>query len=541
MADASTRKKTIYITDVPDDYIKITSGLGTSNPNCVLIVPCSLNDEVYGVIELAAFTPLKSFEIEFVEKLGESIASTISSVRISEKTTKLLKASQIQSEELAAQEEELRQNLEEMETTQEDLKRQMSENAEIRENLAKETALLDALMDNLLDLIYFKDKQCRFIRVTKSMIHLHKLHSYDEIIGKSDFDFAVKEEAQHYYDDEQKIMKTGIPMINQIQKETRLDGTIQYTSTSKYPLYDTNGNIMGTFGLTKDVTETKVMEESAKKQNQELIAQKEELEKHMAANNDAQLKLSKETALLDSLMNTLRDLIYFKDKESKFIRITKSMLSIFKAKSTDEIVGKSDFDYQLKEEAQKYYDDEQRIIKTGIPIIDQIQKETRYDGRIQYTTTSKYPLIDASGEVIGTFGFTKDITEYKALEEKARQKEIEINSMLDAIKRSAITIEYDTKGFITDVSDNMLSLTGLKREKVIGMHYKDGIDLSSKNEKEYKKMWDQILKGEVIKETNKITINKKTISLLETYNPIKNENGAVVKVLKIAFDLTAYL
>jgi PAS domain S-box-containing protein len=526
-------KKTIYLTDVPDDYIKITSGLGTANPNCVLIVPCTLNDQVYGIIELAAFTPLKPYEIEFVEKLGESIASTISSVRISEKTTKLLRASQVQSEELAAQEEELRQNLEEMETTQEDLKRQMAENAEIRENLAKETALLDCLMENSLDLIYFKDRESRFIRVTKSMLKIFNMTSYDQLYGKTDFDFAVKEEAQHYYDDEQKIIRTGIPIINQLQRETRHDGSIQYTVTSKYPLMDSNGNIIGTFGLTKDVTSTKVVEEEAKKQAEELRIKNEQ-------NLKIQEKLAKETALLDSLMNTLHDLIYFKDRESRFTRVTKSMLNFLNVKSFSELEGKSDFDFAVKEEAQKYYDDEQRIMKTGVPIIDQIQKETRRDGSIEYTTTSKYPLVDSNGEVIGTFGFTKDITEYKKLEDKAVETEKKIETILGALNLSSILMTFNNLGEIIDVNDHFLKLTGLKRNQVIGKTFTDGIVAGNTKIAEQKKKWSKLMKGESIKELNQFILNKKEYWFDETFTPVKNQNDEVEQVIKVGFDVTAY-
>ena len=247
-------RKTIYLTEVPEDYVKITSGLGTANPRCILIVPCILNDEMFGVIEIASFNELKPYEIEFVEKLGESIASTVSSVKVTEKTSKLLKASQLQREDLSSQEEELRQNLEEMQATQEDLRRQMEENTSMREALTKEQVLMDSLMDNVNDYIYFKDIDGKFIRVSKSYLSLVKANSYEEVVGKSDFDFcASQDDAQRFYSDEQQIIKSKKPILNQIQKEHRLD-TIIYTSTSKYPLFDTSGNVVGTFGLTTDVT-----------------------------------------------------------------------------------------------------------------------------------------------------------------------------------------------------------------------------------------------------------------------------------------------
>ena len=253
-------RRTIYLKEIPDDYAKITSGLGTSNPRCILIVPCILNDEILGVIEIASFNELKPHEIEFVEKIGESIGSTVANVRVAEKTSKLLQSSQLQKEELTAQEEELRQNLEEMQATQEDLRRQMEDNAIIRDELAKEKSLMDSLMENINDTIYFKDLDSKFVKVSRSYLKTVDINNYDEAIGKSDFDFCKdQDEAQRYYDDEQRIIRTGQPIINQIQRELRNSGVI-YTSTSKYPLYDANGNIIGTFGLTTDVTNSKLVD-----------------------------------------------------------------------------------------------------------------------------------------------------------------------------------------------------------------------------------------------------------------------------------------
>lgn len=133
----------IYITDVPQNYIKITSGLGDANPNAVLIVPLKVNEQIYGVVEIATFGAFQDFEIEFVKRIAESIASTISSVKINARTQRLLSESQQMTEEMRAQEEEMRQNMEELQATQEEMQRNQTESSAAMEVINNSTAMAD--------------------------------------------------------------------------------------------------------------------------------------------------------------------------------------------------------------------------------------------------------------------------------------------------------------------------------------------------------------------------------------------------------------
>ena len=143
-------KKTTYMKKVPQNYVKITSGMGGANPNNILIVPLISNENIYGVLELASFKEITQHQIDFVERNAESIASAISSVKLNENTKKLLQESQVATEQLRAQEEEMRQNMEELAATQEEMKRRQDE-------LLNNEAKIKVIYENAFDAIIIAD------------------------------------------------------------------------------------------------------------------------------------------------------------------------------------------------------------------------------------------------------------------------------------------------------------------------------------------------------------------------------------------------
>ncbi|MBN2663354.1 MAG: GAF domain-containing protein [Bacteroidales bacterium] len=136
-------KDTIYVTEVPDDYMFITSGLGTDKPKSILIVPLQFNEITYGVIELASFKNFENYKIDFVEKISETIASAISTAKINERTTKLLEESNEKSKRLEQQEIQARENIAKVQKEIGEIEKSYKELTEEKERILKELALKD--------------------------------------------------------------------------------------------------------------------------------------------------------------------------------------------------------------------------------------------------------------------------------------------------------------------------------------------------------------------------------------------------------------
>ncbi len=138
------------------------------------------------------------------------------------------------------------------------------------ELLHKSHFFLDALMENTSDFIYFKDENSRFLKTSRSQTDSFGLEKPEDVIGKTDFDFFEDKHAQKAYEDEQMIIATGVPLINMEEEEVWLKGNETWASTSKWPLRDDTGRIIGTFGISRDISQKKRDEEKLKAYSKEL-------------------------------------------------------------------------------------------------------------------------------------------------------------------------------------------------------------------------------------------------------------------------------
>jgi PAS domain S-box-containing protein len=255
--------------------------------------------------------------------------------------------------------------------------------AELRR--AREHELLKSLMDTIPDSVYFKDEENRFILVNKAKAE-HSNVSPETMIGKTDFDYFPPEQAQRIVDDENAIMRSGQAIIDKLEHLESGDGSERWVSVTKIPRYNDEGDIIGTMGISRDVTEWKRTEE----------------------------ELTRNMELLQTLLDANPDRVSFKDVQNRFILVNRAEATHWKV-CPEVMIGKTDFDFLPIDQAQKASDDDRKVLQTGVPIRNTVEKTIGADGTEQWFSVTKVPRFDRAGTIIGTLCISRDVTEWKRL------------------------------------------------------------------------------------------------------------------------------
>ncbi len=241
---AAYERATLYITDVPEEYVNITSGLGKANPRALLIVPLILNDDVMGVLEIVSFNKFEQYQIDFVKKAGGSIASTIASLKISEHTAQLLEQTKSQAGELTEKEEELRQQMEEMQATQE----------EAAKREAEMSGMITAI--NSIAFVAELDMEGNITSINNAYAKLLEMPK-QQIIGKKQGFFEIGDDQQRIQSFEQlwAKMRKGIP--HKQEQKIDINNKTYWLSEVYTPIKDSDGEPQRVINIAMDITHLK--------------------------------------------------------------------------------------------------------------------------------------------------------------------------------------------------------------------------------------------------------------------------------------------
>ena len=254
--------------------------------------------------------------------------------------------------------------------------------------LREAESIVQSLADCLPINVLIKDLRGRRVFVNRGYLELHQARRED-VLGKTDAELLPHDVARKFQEDDAKVLRTGA-VLRGIE-ELRFSGRRpQLIERIKAPLRDAAGGIVGVQVIFWDVTERLATTES----------------------------LDLEQRLLTSLMDSIPDAIYFKDRQSRFLRISRAMADKFGLRGPEAAIGKTDADIFSSEHAQQALRDEQRIMRTGVPLVAKIEKETWADREDTWVSSTKMPLRDKHGEVLGTFGISRDVTEQKRAEDQ---------------------------------------------------------------------------------------------------------------------------
>lgn len=260
----------------------------------------------------------------------------------------------------------------------------------------------NALMDSLPSWIYFKDRESKFLRVNKALSDYSGMAVAD-MVGKTDAEFLDETSATSNREDEIRIIACGIGRERFIEKETLPGGGDAWVLTSKHPLRDKQGRIIGTFGVSSNVTEMV----------------------------ETQHALEKERNTLRTLLDSIPDSIYIRDREGSYIVVNRALADLVGAEDPKGVTGKTPYDFFPADEARNFIEEDAEVMEAGETVVNPSSIVRSRTGEARHLITTKVPVRDREGNVFGILGINRDVTEQEKAREAVRQTEHRMQEIVD--------------------------------------------------------------------------------------------------------------
>ncbi|MDX2195116.1 MAG: PAS domain-containing protein [Cytophagales bacterium] len=227
VGQAYLEKDAIYMTQVPENYTYITSGLGDAAPRNVMIIPVLYNNVVIAVVEIASFKIYSNLEKELIEKCCNALGAALSTISINDRTKKLLETAQIQAEQMKSQEEEMRQNMEELHATQEEMQRKQKESDEAKE-------LLETLVNHVQGVLYRTEAE-----VSRPLQYINQ--SASDLFGYSAEDILSQKVplSMYIHPDDLNAIQASLSLAIETHSTYELHYRLRHTNAQYIPVRDT--------------------------------------------------------------------------------------------------------------------------------------------------------------------------------------------------------------------------------------------------------------------------------------------------------------
>ena len=450
--------QSIYLVEIPEDYVAITSSLGSAKPNALLVMPLKVNGKVFGILELATFGKYEPHEIELVEKLAESIASTISTVRINESTRILLEKTQQQTEEMRAQEEEMRQNMEELEATQEEMRRkekhiqtmldsekkrneisnknrqahiELSKKADIQEG--KWEGALEKLTTSIAKQLVVSRSSVWSYSPAEKKLKCERL--FDNVAKKFGAEAEwVGKDYPGYFEaiTSEEIIRAKDAHIHTATRDLAESYLIPrgIQSMLTVPFFN-EGKITGIL-VCENLEQKEWTDEDVEflKACSDLVT----LTYNNRRINTTLDKLSDDQETMQTIIDNIPRAVFWKGKDLRFQGCNKIFAQVAGLKSYLELVGRTDYEMPWKEHGDAYRADDLAVMNSRKARLDLEEKNVNNEGKVSWVLTSKVPVMNKHGEVVAVLGMFEDITERKV-------KEADITSKLKELEHLKSMVE----------------------------------------------------------------------------------------------------
>ncbi len=534
---AAKNGKVLYFSSDDNFESHTESSLSKIDAEVLLVQPLIQNEKVEGVLELTSLDALSKDKREFLEELSDSMAGTLVTLRNQVRIQDLFQQAQQRQEELQAQEEEMRQNVEELQATQEEMKRlqKQAENSEKR---------IRSMMNNIPMgvVVLLKDKTPFFANQQAEKLLDRDFNEIDRLESVTDeFNFK-KAGTEARYEKEEEMMNAIFAgeekRVDDVEM-VREDGSRVPLELTGAAVRNDNGEVSFIIITLADISDRKLQEQEIRAQNEELGAREEEMRQNLEEleatqeqMKHTQQRAERQKLILDAILDSNEDTIIAVDTDMKILAVNKVVRDQYEASGIKIKTGKPIFDYLPEQQHDSYKEKFGRALQ-GERFTE--HHETEQNGATTYYEIDYYPIKSRRDEIIGAASVASDVSERYEQLNMLR----EIQRSLTVINEVTPIIEFTPDGIIQRVNDKAQELLGYSADELINNHHRMVVPEHIQDTDEYKQMWEKLGKGEMYSGTFE-RVNKagETIYLQGNYTQVRDENGELTRVAKVAMDVT---